>query len=124
MIKITEIAYTAYPVTDLARARAFYEGTLGLVETLKFGEGDKGWIEYDLGGATLAITNMSADMWKPSSDGPAVALEVEDFNAAVAALRAAQVRFVLEPMKGEPCSLAVINDPDGNGIAIHKRNAH
>ena len=30
MIKITTFAFTAYPVTDLARARAFYEKLLGL----------------------------------------------------------------------------------------------
>jgi hypothetical protein len=29
MIKVTEIAFTGYPVTDMPRARAFYEGTLG-----------------------------------------------------------------------------------------------
>ena len=121
MIKVTELAFTGYPVTDLVRARAFYEGTLGLVPSTTFGEGDKGWIEYDLGAGTLAITNMS-DLWKPSSDGPSVALEVADFDEAIATLKAANVRFMVEPMKGEPCSLAIITDPDGNGIAIHKRN--
>src|SRR5512138_361176 len=29
-MKIIEIAFTGYPVTDLKRARQFYEGTLGL----------------------------------------------------------------------------------------------
>ena len=30
MLKVTEIAFTCYPVTDMARAREFYEGVLGL----------------------------------------------------------------------------------------------
>ena len=30
MITIKEIAFTGYPVTDMARSRAFYEGVLGL----------------------------------------------------------------------------------------------
>ncbi len=29
MLKVTEIAFSCYPVTDMARARAFYEGVLG-----------------------------------------------------------------------------------------------
>ena len=31
-MKITEIAFTSYPVTDLKRARQFYEGVLDLKE--------------------------------------------------------------------------------------------
>ena len=30
MLKVTEIAFTCYPVTDMARARKFYEGVPGL----------------------------------------------------------------------------------------------
>ena len=30
MIRYKEIAFVAYPVTDVARARKFYEGVLGL----------------------------------------------------------------------------------------------
>ena len=30
MIRVTEIAFACYAVTDMARARAFYEGELGL----------------------------------------------------------------------------------------------
>jgi predicted enzyme related to lactoylglutathione lyase len=117
MIKVIEIAFTGYPVTDMPRARAFYEGTLGLKPASTFGES---WIEYDVGSATLAITNMSAE-WKPSSDGPSVALEVEDFDAAIAVLKKTGAKFNLEPMDSPVCRLAVVCDPDGNALAIHKR---
>ncbi|MGH7231478.1 MAG: VOC family protein [Nitrospiraceae bacterium] len=33
---ITSIAFTVYPVTDLARARRFYEETLGLTVSRNF----------------------------------------------------------------------------------------
>ena len=33
MLQVTEIAFTCYPVTDMARARNFYEGVLGLKPT-------------------------------------------------------------------------------------------
>lgn len=123
MIRIKEIAFTGYPVTDIARARRFYEGLLNLKVTIQFEHAGKHWIEYDVGPATLAISNMAANKWKPSADGPAVALEVEDFDAAVAALRAAPVTFFLEPMDSGVCRMAVIADPDGNSLVIHQRRA-
>ena len=123
MIKIKEIAYTGYPVTDVVRARKFYEGVLGLKTSHQFEHDGKHWIEYEIGPATLAISNMSGENWKPSPDGPVVALEVEDFDATVNALRDAQVVFALEPMDTGVCRMAFILDPDGNSLAIHRRRA-
>lgn len=111
-----------YPVTEMKRARAFYENVLGLKTGDVWEQGDRAWVEYDIGSSTLAITNMSPE-WKPSVDGPAVALEVEDFDAAVASLKEAGVKFSIEPTQSPVCRLAVIADPDGNAIAIHKKNA-
>jgi catechol 2,3-dioxygenase-like lactoylglutathione lyase family enzyme len=37
-----------YPVTDIGRARTFYEQTLGLKVGSHRNRGDKRWIEYDL----------------------------------------------------------------------------
>jgi predicted enzyme related to lactoylglutathione lyase len=123
-MKITAIAFVGYPVTDMPRARAFYEKLLGLTPGDVWDCGDgKAWVEYDLGTATLAVSNVSADMWKPSSDGPAVALETTDLDGAVAELRAAGVKFFLEPMTSPVCRMAVVADPDGNSIVIHQKNA-
>lgn len=120
MVNVTEIAFTGYPVTDVPRARAFYEGVLNLKLTRDFEMGGTHWIEYDVGPATLAITNMSQE-WKPSSCGPAIALELENFDDAVAAVRAAGAKFLVEPSESPGCRLAVILDPDGNSLALHKR---
>jgi predicted enzyme related to lactoylglutathione lyase len=121
MIRIKEIAFTGYPVTDIARARAFYEKVLRLKPGTSFEHEGKHWIEYDVGPATLAISNMSGEKWKPSADGPSVALEVEDFDASINALRAANVQFVLDPMDTGVCRMAIVLDPDGNSPTIHKR---
>jgi len=123
MINITAFAFTAYPVTDLARARAFYENLLGLKPAATWGDATQGWIEYELGDGCLAISNFSADKWKPSADGASLALEVADFPAAVAALRAAGVRFLVEAVDSSACNMAIIADPDGNSLIIHRRNA-
>jgi len=121
MIQVTEIAFTGYPVTDLPRARTFYEGLLGLKPGAVWESEGKAWIEYDVGPATLAITNLAAE-WKPSTSGPAIALEVADFDAAIAALRAAGTRVLIEPTTSPVCRMTVVTDPDGNSLCIHKRN--
>ena len=121
MIRIKEIAFTCYPITDVARARSFYQQLLGLTPGANFEHEGKHWIEYDIGPATLAISNMAGEKWKPSSDGPSAALEVEDFDATVNDLRNAGVKFATEPMDSGFCRIAIILDPDGNSLAIHKR---
>src|SRR5215470_13969564 len=119
-MKIIEIAFSCYPVTDVKRAEQFYSGTLGLKESRRFGDAKEAWIEYDIGPGTLAITNMSPD-WKPSPDGGGVGLEVADFEEAVARLKERGAPFRVEPMETPVCWMAVVSDPDGNSIVVHKR---
>src|SRR2546427_12515193 len=73
-----KVAFTYYPVTDVARARKFYEETLGLKSGSAGNQGDNWWVEYDLpGGGCLALTNFTKE--KPSdSAGGTIAFEVED----------------------------------------------
>lgn len=119
-MKVIEIAFTGYPVTNITRARQFYEEVLGLKATMVFDDGKMSWIEYDIGPSTLAISNFAPD-WKPSPSGGSAALEVEDFEAATKQLKASGVVFRLEPMETPVCHMAVVADPDGNSITIHKR---
>jgi extradiol dioxygenase family protein len=43
-----KVAFTYYPVTDVSRARKFYEETLGLKSGSAGNQGDNWWVEYDL----------------------------------------------------------------------------
>jgi len=119
MLKVTEIAFSCYAVTDMARARSFYEGVLGLKPTTVHDSEHGKWVEYEFGPYALAIG--SSPMFKPSPDGCSVALEVEDFDAAVAQLKQHNVKFRIEPMATSVCSMTMVYDPDGNCICIHKR---
>jgi predicted enzyme related to lactoylglutathione lyase len=119
-MKVIEIAFSCYPVTDLKRARQFYEGTLGLKQSRMFGDDNQAWVEYDIGPATLAITNFAGD-WKPSKDGGGVGLEVENFDVAIAEAKKAGVAFRWEPTETPVCFMALVFDPDGNSVCIHKR---
>ncbi|MES2697474.1 MAG: VOC family protein [Verrucomicrobiota bacterium] len=121
--KAKEIAYSCYAVTDFVRARSFYEGTLGLKVATVYGQpGSPQWAEYDIGGAALSIGS-GAPGWKPSPDGCTVAIEVEDFDAAIAHLRAHNVRFKMEPIETPACRMASILDPDGNALMVHRRKS-
>ncbi|MEP4077836.1 VOC family protein [Haloferula sp.] len=123
-MKINEIAFVGYPVTDVQRARGFYEGVLGL-STGEYDEEIKGmpgkyWIEYDIGGATLAISNT----WEPagqSQKGPSMALEVEDLDEAIEKMKSSEVDFVSEKIETPVCAFIMVADPDGNPLTIHKR---
>ena len=116
-MKIKNIAFVGIPVTNMKRARSFYEGVLGLrvADEMMGGE----WIEYALGENTLAITSVG-EQWIPSDQGTAAAVEVENFDDAVKHLKEQQVRFDAEPFETPCCHMAVVQDPDGNKLIIHK----
>ena len=116
-MKTKKIAFTGIPVTDIKRARRFYEVALGLQASGEFMEG--AWIEYQIGPDTLAIGSVG-DQWKPSADGTSVAIEVENFDEAVADLKKENIHFDAEPFESPVCHMAVVQDPDGNKIIIHK----
>jgi predicted enzyme related to lactoylglutathione lyase len=121
MPKVIEIAFSCYAVTDMARARGFYEGVLGLVpSTVTDGEHGQ-WVEYEIGSGALALG--SAPGFAPSSDGCIVGLEMDDFDAAIEHLRNHGVEFRVEPMQTPVCRMAMVFDPDKNPVCIHKRNA-
>jgi predicted enzyme related to lactoylglutathione lyase len=116
-MKIQEIGFVAIPVTDMRRARSFYEDVLGLQVSDEMIGGK--WIEYTVGDNTLAIANIG-EQWTPSDQGTGAAFEVEDFDDAVKHLKDQQVRFAADPFETPCCYMAVVQDPDGNKLIIHK----
>ena len=116
-MKITNLAFVGTPVTDMKRARSFYEGVLGLKVSEEMIGGK--WVEYGLGNNTLVIASVG-DQWVPSDQGTGAALEVDDFEEAIKYLKDRQVTFAVEPYESPCCHMAIIQDPDGNNIVIHK----
>lgn len=121
MIKYKDIAFTIYAVSDIGKARAFYEGILGLKPNSEFdGSNNAPWVEYNIGSGTLAI-GCAPDQWKPSEDGAVVALEVENFDETIAYLKSKNVGFKLDAQDFPTCKMAVIEDQDKNKVAIHHK---
>jgi predicted enzyme related to lactoylglutathione lyase len=118
-IQVKALAYVYYPVTDVARARGFYEGFLGLKPGLQE-EHTPGqwWIEYDLpAGQTLAISNLIPGAGTAKS----VMLEVADLDAALKSAKAEAITIALDVMEFPPCRMFAVNDPDGNQVGLHQR---
>jgi predicted enzyme related to lactoylglutathione lyase len=115
-----KVAFTMYPITNVPRARAFYEETLGLKRGSMGHQGEQYWIEYDLpGGGCLALTNFVPD--KPSdSAGGTIALEVEDLDKLMTDLKAKGVTFKGDVIHSPVCRMAVCLDSEGNAILLHQ----
>jgi predicted enzyme related to lactoylglutathione lyase len=117
---IKEIAFTGSSVTDMKRARAFYEDILGLEPSEEMAGGK--WIEYGVGGGIFAITNIDPK-WTPSSQGAAIAFEVDDIDSMIQQLKKSGAKFFLEKSETPVCWTAIVYDPDGNKVVIHKRKS-
>jgi len=116
---VKHIAFTLYPVTNMARARRFYEETLGLRLTRREAR-EVEWVEYDLNGGTFALTTLT-EGGTPSADaGGSIAFEVQNVDEMVAQLRAKGVQVKLEPLSTPVCRLAVILDSEGNALTLHQ----
>lgn len=115
-----KVAFTMYPVRDVARARRFYEETLGLTRGSMGNQGEQYWVEYDLPqGGCFALTNFIPD--EPSeAAGGTIAFEVEDLDALIAHLKSKQVTFKSEVIHSPVCRMAVILDSEGNSILLHQ----
>ena len=114
---IKHVAFTVYPVSDMARARAFYEGTLGLAVSEDF---DNHWVEYKPGGkGVFAISDMPEVGRSDAQAGGTLAFEVDDVDAMTATVQAAGTPVIMEPFDTPVCRMSVVLDPSGNAILLH-----
>lgn len=103
---------SARPVTfilvkDRERARAFYEGVLGLA---RLREDDFG-IVYDLAGTVMRLTTVEDYQPHPHT---VLGWQVTDIAAAVRELMAKGVKFAVYPGFGQD-ELGIWSSPDGGG---------
>jgi predicted enzyme related to lactoylglutathione lyase len=116
-IQVKEVAFIFHSVTDVPAARNFYERVLGLKigMDVQIAPG-KWWIEYDVAGVAVGISN--AMPGKPASS---LVLEVADLDAAHVEAKKAGVPIKSEIMDFPTCRMFQIADPDGNEISLHQR---
>jgi predicted enzyme related to lactoylglutathione lyase len=115
---IKDIAFFAYSVSDVPRARDFYRDVLGLQAGDSFGDH---WIEFNVGSTTFGIGNGEGLGFKPGASTGA-AFEVDDMNAMRERLKASGVE-VGEVHEFPACVTCFASDPEGNRFALHQRRA-
>ena len=119
--------HLAFPVRDLASARAFYGGLLGCAE----GRSSDEWIDFDFYGHQVVAHLAPAELKKAETcqvdghDVPVrhfgVILDWADWETLADSLRRAGTRFVLEPQirfagqVGEQATMFFL-DPSGNAL--------
>jgi glyoxylase I family protein len=115
-----------------ARAVAFYTGVLGFRERERMRipqtpSGPLDLVYLELGGTTLEVMcypEAKASIASRSAETrlgwQCLALEVEDMDGALAALKAKGVEAAWGPMKRPDYARAEIRDPDGNPIELRQ----
>jgi len=119
--------HIAFPVHDLAAARAFYGEALGLPQ----GRSSDSWIDYDLFGHQI-VAHLKPGMTAANHHNPVdghdvpvphfgVVLEWTAFHAFADRIRTAGITFVIEPyirFEGQPGEQATMFflDPSGNAL--------
>jgi predicted enzyme related to lactoylglutathione lyase len=116
---LQKVAFTMFPVVDPTRARAFYEGVLGLSRGLSSPDGV--WTEYDLpGGGCLALFCHPNPKFARQPGGASIAFEVADLDALNTRLMAARVVYQGDMVHGPRCRMSNILDSEGNSIILHQ----
>lgn len=119
--------HLAFPVRDLAEARAFYGGVLGCAE----GRSAADWVDFDLAGHQIVAHLAPSEVCAAATnavDGEAVPVRhfglivaPADWRALADRLRAAGVAFLIEPQvrfegqAGEQSTMFFL-DPSGNAL--------
>ena len=119
--------HLAFPVRDLAEARAFYGGLLGCPE----GRSAEDWVDFDLMGHQIVAHHAPDEVGHRNTsqvDGEqvpvrhfGVILDMAGWEAMAERLKAAGTKFIIEPQirfKGEPGEQATLFflDPSGNAL--------
>jgi len=124
--------HLAFPVRDIAEARAFWGGVMGCPE----GRSAEDWVDFDFFGHQIVAhrVDLGAPERPEEAHNPVdghdvpvphfgIVLEMADWQALADRLRAAGTEFVIEPyvrFAGEPGEQATMffRDPSGNAIEM------
>ena len=113
-MKITGVAFTMYPVTDVPRAVAFYQDVLGLTKT---DFATDFWVEFDVAGSTFGVGNF--EQVGKAGSAQSLALEVSDMTAFRKML-SERGHDSTEPFETKVCWISMVRDPDGNQVWLHQ----
>lgn len=118
---VTGVDFVAVPTKDLEEAVRFYGETLGLRRSVYRPESN--FAEFETGTVTLSVIVAEKFGLEYAPNQNALALHVEDMDAARTALEQRGVEFAGETFDTGVCHMAFFSDPDGNALMLHHRYA-
>lgn len=110
------------PVTDMDRAKKFYEGILGVeISINEMGDDLMGWFPFDQGGPGASGSLVKGQMNIPSKQGTMVYFSVEEISDVLERVRSSGGSVVNEKFSiGEHGFCAHFDDTEGNRVALHQ----
>jgi catechol 2,3-dioxygenase-like lactoylglutathione lyase family enzyme len=118
---ITHTDFVLLPITDFEKAEAFYTGVLGLPISKRYRGGVGG--EIETGNLTVMVLDMAKIGREFAPSKGAIALRVEDVEAARTELESRGAQFQGDIIDSGVCHQAIFDDPDGNMLILHHRYA-
>ncbi len=118
---ITRTDFVFLPITSFEKAEEFYVGVLGL-ECSKRYDNELGG-EFETGSLTIQVVDTAKIGREFSPSTGAIALHVEDVDAARKELESRGVEFQGETLDSGVCYQAYFQDTDGNALILHHRYA-
>jgi predicted enzyme related to lactoylglutathione lyase len=118
---ITGVDFVSIPTHDFETAVAFYGQTLGLRRSAY--RPDRHFAEFEAGNLTLNVMDPEAMGLQHHVSQNAIALHVEDMDAARARLQERGVTFRGDPFDTGVCHMTFFADPDDNALMLHHRYA-
>ncbi len=115
---ITGMDLSGYMVREVSRAIAFYRDVFGLEPVVVYP--DNRGAEYELpDGTTFGLWGGGGAVM-PFQPSNGILFAVNDFDAAVAAVKARGLPVIMQH-ETPNCFMAMVNDSEGNIVTLHKR---
>jgi predicted enzyme related to lactoylglutathione lyase len=121
LILISGVDFVPVPTHDLEAAVEFYGETLGLRRSVYRPE--RHFAEFETGNLTLNVMDATAMGLEHHTSANAIALHVDDVEAARESLERQGVQFAGDTFDTGVCKMAFFADRDGNALMLHHRYA-
>lgn len=118
------VGWFEIPVVDMNRAQTFYESVFDIAISIhEFGDFHMGWFPNDSekSGATGSL--VKHEMYTPSTTGPLIYFTCKDVTIELSRVVEAKGEILRpkSPIGDEHGFMALIQDTEGNRIALHSQ---
>ena len=113
------------PVTDIARAKSFYENVLGVELTdSEMGPNRMAWFPMEMGAPGAAGTLIQGEGYTPSTQGSLVYLHVDKIETTLDAINDNGGKTLMPRVDiGQHGLIAHFEDSENNRVALHESPA-